>query len=110
MIRQYVLYLLEGLTVLWILLLFLSTIIFSRRGIITRQGLLAIFALFLLFGISVGMIVVLSNHPSTGTVLLTLTCIGGLIVTFGLVWAVIYLSLPYVERWMDRTFDGRHRR
>ena len=104
MMREYLIYSLEVVTFILGVTTLISCFFFTRKGFVTRKTLKLTFACFLLFTISAWLTGVLYDPSKALTGGL---CLGGFTIVFGLIWAVKYFSLPYVEKIIDKTFNKK---
>ena len=93
---------LKALTMIFVVLLLVSSFLFNRRGHITRKTLLLTLIFFILAVASAWLTAVLTYHESIEMILGSLSCMGGLLIIVAVFWAILYWRLPHLEKWVDK--------
>ncbi len=93
---------LKILTIIFVLLLLVSSFLFNRRGRITRKTLILTLIFFLLSVASGWLTAVLTYHQSIESILGSLGCIGVVLIIVAVFWAILYWRLPHLEKWVDK--------
>lgn len=89
----------EFLTIILVILVFVSPFLFTSRGLVSRKTLLVSFVCFVLLSLSLWVTAVLTKPSIAAPALI---CLGSIVTLVDIVFAVKYLTLPIYRSYIDK--------